>query len=196
MSAAYLYGDPHMITFDGFKYTFNGVGEYVALNALDGEFILQARSKPAEDTNNGLPVSTASFSAFAMQMRNSDTVEIQRSSFGGLNILVNGNRLSMSGDIEQSFNDVTVSSVNFGSTALVIFTEGPTIKIQNRKNFLLLEVASFPAKYHGSTKGLLGVWNGDPKDDLLRPDGIVLPPESTLKEIHKSFGELCKFKIL
>ena len=34
-------GDPHITTLDGLSYTFNGLGEYVMINASNGTFVLQ-----------------------------------------------------------------------------------------------------------------------------------------------------------
>lgn len=40
---AAAYGDPHLITFDGKDYTFNGKGEFTLLNSKRFNFKLQAR---------------------------------------------------------------------------------------------------------------------------------------------------------
>ena len=40
---AVAYGDPHLITFDGKDYTFNGKGEFTLLNSKRFNFKLQAR---------------------------------------------------------------------------------------------------------------------------------------------------------
>ncbi|KAJ7380979.1 hypothetical protein OS493_004572 [Desmophyllum pertusum] len=42
--------------------------------------------------------------------------------------------------------------------------------------------------YKNATKGLLGTWNDNPDDDFTLHDGTVLPPSSTLREIHFGFG--------
>lgn len=187
--AALLFGDPHMITLDGLQYTYNGAGEYVVLDALDGEFILQARTEPAERSDGGIPVGTA-FTAIAVRSRHSDVVEIQLSTFRGLTTVVNRGRLILPEQTEMSFSNVTVSSLG-NSTVSILFEGGLMIQVQNRNNFLLIQIASLPVAFQNNTKGLLGVWNGDPDDDLQRPDGTVLPPNSTLREIHEQFGELC-----
>ena len=192
-SVALLFGDPHMITLDGLQYTYNGAGEYVILDALNGEFLLQARTEPAERADGGNPVGTA-FTAFAVRMSDSDIVEVQLSTFRGLTIFVNGDRQLIPDLTDMSFNGVTVSSLG-NSTASVLFDGGLMIQAQNRNNFLIIQIASLPASYQNNTRGLLGVWNGDPDDDLQRPDGTVLPPNSTLQEIHELFGELCMFNI-
>lgn len=187
---ALLFGDPHVITLDGLQYTYNGAGEYVILDALDGELLLHARTEPAERADGGTPVGTV-FTALAMRARDSDVIEIQRSTFRGLRVLVNG---ELTDQTEMGFNKVSVHSL--GSSAIsVLFEGGLMIQAQNRDNFLLIRIASLPISYRNNTKGLLGVWNGDPDDDLQKPDGTLLSPESTLQEIHKSFGELCMWLI-
>lgn len=180
-----------MITLDGLQYTYNGAGEYVVLDGLDGDFILQARTEPVERSDGGKPVGTA-FTALATKIRNSDTIEIQRSTFRGLTILVNGERISLPEQTEMGFNNLTVTSGE-NSTATVLFEGGITIQAENRNNFILIQIASLPLSYLNNTKGLLGVWNGDPNDDLLRPDGTILSSNSSLREIHELFGEFCKF---
>ena len=41
--------DPHMITLDGFEYTFNGYGEYHVLQIPPIDFELQGRMQPLID---------------------------------------------------------------------------------------------------------------------------------------------------
>ena len=182
-----------MITLDGLQYTYNGAGEYVILDALDGEFVFQARTEPAERSDGGPPVGSA-FTAFAVRMRYSDVIEIQRSTFRGLTLFVNGGRVTLQDQEEMSLRNVTLASLG-NSTASILFEGGLMIQAQNRNNFLLIQIASLPDTYRNNTKGLLGVWNGDPDDDLRRPDGTVISPNSTLREIHDLFGESCTLYI-
>ena len=56
---AWWWGDPHIRTLDGRRYTFNGLGEYIFAN-VNGTFETQARTKlAAENTTATI------FSAFA-----------------------------------------------------------------------------------------------------------------------------------
>ena len=48
LSLGWLWGDPHFVTLDGGNYTFNGLGEYTMVNAKNGSFELQARTKLAK----------------------------------------------------------------------------------------------------------------------------------------------------
>ena len=190
MYAAFLFGDPHMITLDGLQYTFNGAGEYIILNALNGAFLVQARAEPAERVDGGTPVGTA-FTAIAATTNDSDIVEVQRSSIHGVNILVNGVRLMFSKPTEWRYRNVTIMYEG-NNTVGIRFSGGGLVKVQNMDDFLLIQVTTLPPPFVNNTKGLLGVWNRDPNDDLQTPDGNILSPNATMREIYYEFGEKCK----
>ena len=190
MYAAFLFGDPHMITLDGLQYTFNGAGEYIILNALNGAFLVQARAEPAERVDGGTPVGTA-FTAIAATTNDSDIVEVQRSSIHGVNILVNGVRLMFSKPTEWRYRNVTIMYED-NNTVGIRFSGGGLVKVQNMDDYLLIQVTTLPPPFVNNTKGLLGVWNRDPNDDLQTPDGNILSPNATMREIYYEFGEKCK----
>jgi hypothetical protein len=48
----WLWGDPHFVTLDGRKYTFNGLGEYIMTDINNGLFQLQARTKLVKGGGN------------------------------------------------------------------------------------------------------------------------------------------------
>lgn len=179
-----------MVTLDGLQYTYNGAGEYVILNALNGCFIFQGRTEPATRSDGGPAVGTA-FTAIAVKTNISDTVEVQRSVVVGINIIVNGERLSFTEPTTWTYSNVTISYEG-NNTVSIQFSTGEFIRIENIHNFLYMLLSSLPLYYMNNTKGLLGVWNGDPDDDLLRPDGVVIDSNSTMREIHTLFGETCK----
>ena len=43
----------------------------------------------------------------------------------------------------------------------------------------------------GKTKGLLGVWDGDKKNDFTLPNGEQLDVKSDASTIHWKFGQKC-----
>ena len=67
----WLWGDPHFMTLDGQNYTFNGLGEYVMVDAKDGFFQLQSRTQLAK----GGGTATV-FSAAVAKERESSTVQV------------------------------------------------------------------------------------------------------------------------
>lgn len=190
MHVATLFGDPHFVSLDGNAYTFNGVGEYVIINALNGSFLVQARTEPAERTDGGDPVGSV-FTAIAARSNNSDTVEVQQSSLRGVNILVNGERLPVGEPREWQFMGVSV--IYEGNNGVSVrFNSGGSLYAQVRSNILMIEIAAFPTEFWNQTQGLLGNWNGNPDDDFLLPDGQVLSTDISMEDIHYLFGEECE----
>ena len=55
-----MFGDPHMITLDGYRYTFNGHGEFTLLESLDKLLTVQVRMiEPPISGNNESNVTLA-----------------------------------------------------------------------------------------------------------------------------------------
>ena len=63
-----MFGDPHITTLDGARYTFNGWGEYtmVSIATEDVTFVLQSRTSLAE-TENGTLTNATIFTAFGAE---------------------------------------------------------------------------------------------------------------------------------
>ena len=74
-SVATGFGDPHLITFDGVEYTFNGYGEYHILQVAGPDFNLQGRMQPLIDEFGNANRGTV-YTAFAMKETNSDAVQV------------------------------------------------------------------------------------------------------------------------
>ena len=72
---ACIYGDPHIVTLDGHKYTFNGKGEFTMIQTDDSTFTVQGRMVEAND-NGGSEVPATVFSALCAKAMNSDTVQV------------------------------------------------------------------------------------------------------------------------
>ncbi|XP_067053673.1 fibrillin-2-like isoform X3 [Acropora muricata] len=182
----WFWGDPHIRTLDGGNYTFNGLGEYVMLDAESGTFQLQARTGLAQGNSTTGTV----FVAGAAKEENTTTVEVRINKDGGLHILFGGTPYSnfssltnqsieIAGNLSISKSEKNCLEVSFPSTTSVIFC--------TRKDMLSF-VVSPGDDYKNSTKGLLGTWNDNASDDFTLPDGTVLPPSSTAREIHFEFG--------
>ncbi|XP_044174744.1 uncharacterized protein LOC114975818 isoform X3 [Acropora millepora] len=182
----WFWGDPHIRTLDGGNYTFNGLGEYVMLDAQSGTFQLQARTGLAR----GNSTTGTIFVAGAAKEENTTTVEVRIKKDGGLHILFGGKLYSnfssltnqsveTAGNLSISKSEEDCLEVSFPSTTSVIFCA--------RKEMLSF-VVSPGDDYKNSTKGLLGTWNDNMTDDFLLPDGTVLSPSSTAREIHFGFG--------
>ncbi|KAK2160812.1 hypothetical protein NP493_1626g00009 [Ridgeia piscesae] len=191
----WFYGDPHIRTLDGFQYTFNGLGEYTLLETTHGNFTLQGRTAKARDAN-GTETDATVFSAFAARDVDSDTVHIgMNATRDGLEIFVDGSpttdwfkTANLTDDKE--FDNVTLTKTNV-TQIKVSYKSGFSLTIGMSAQQLDITVGASD-KFKNHTKGLMGVFNGDPMDDLLPPgeNAVPLSNISSEKTIFYQFGEL------
>ena len=187
------FGDPHFITLDGYKYTFNGKGEFIFIETVDKEFTLQGRMVEAQTRNgsnqtvNGGTV----FVAFVAKESNSDTVQFELDQ-QGLVALVNGEIVDFGMLLSQRFANVTVSDKGNG-TLSADFTSGTSILVTAKNGIISDFLITIPNEYFNRTRGLLGKFNQDSSDDL-RPanSSVSLPLNSSLEMIHYQFGLTCE----
>ena len=188
-----MFGDPHLVTLDGYQYTFNGRGEFTLVETMDQSFTLQGRMiQPQGSTNSTSVGGGTSFVALAMKQSGNPTVQLEISG-DELIVLVGGLELDFAGLTEQSIGNITV--VDEGDdTFTVRITSGVTLQASKRNQILTNILVTVPEDF--VTRGLLGQFNGDPTDDFLPRDNTVpLPIDSTTLEIHYNFGTTCKILI-
>lgn len=186
-----MYGDPHMVTLDLHKYTFNGKGEFILIQELNNSFTLQGRMVETTNDNNNIVPATV-FSALVAKQNDSDTVQLQLDNFTNIIALVNGEEIDFSELTEQEFNNVTVADLG-NNTFTATFSGGPFVKVQEENEIISVMLVSLPSSYRNRTQGLMGNYNGDTADDLTpRGRGQALQLNSTLRDIHELFGVTCK----
>ena len=187
-----MYGDPHIVTLDGLKYTFNGKGEYILIATEADRFSLQGRMVEAEMSGGGNATASV-FSALVAKQIYSDTVQFELSR-RGIDVRVNGEILDFSDLDELPFNNVTVSDRG-NSIYSALFNSGAYVEVRLENDIISTVLVSLPDSFEGITRGLMGSYNGDIHDDLL-PNGSIQPISinSSLEEIHKQFGVTCKLK--
>lgn len=189
-SLGFLFGDPHLVTLDGYRYTFNGRGDFWLVQTADSSFSFQGRMIPALDAN-GQPVPATVFSVLVAQQSNSDTVQLELAS-DQLVALINGIPVDLSVLPVQRFGNVSLVD-NGGNRISVIFSSGVTIEATADNGFIASTFISLPSTFGGLVQGLLGVFNGDQSDDLTpQGGGQPLPLNSSLQTIHNEFGLTCK----
>ena len=178
-----------MITLDGFKYTFNGKGEFTLVEHEDELFTLQARMEEALNSDGNVVQATV-FTAIAAKQNDSDTVQFELSR-RGLDALVNGERVIFDDLQKQEFTNVTVTNLG-NQTLSALFSSGAYVQAKEENEIISVLLVSLSDSYRGNTSGLLGVFNGDMTDDLMmRNSSEYLPLNSTNEQIHQ-FGLDCK----
>ncbi|XP_061422348.1 mucin-like protein [Lethenteron reissneri] len=170
---AFLLGDPHITTLDNVSYTFNGLGEYTVLEVStdQNDFTMQARTAIAG--SNGTSKAT-SFVAIVAQENGSSKVEwILKDN---ITVVLLDSQVTQVSENKTFFNQTSVE-LSYGSV-IASFPSGISVNVTasyGALNFITL----LPQKFVNQTQGLLGVFNGDPKDDFKSKNGTVLPFDGT-----------------
>ncbi|XP_055334311.1 uncharacterized protein LOC129585591 [Paramacrobiotus metropolitanus] len=191
------HGDPHIQTYDGFRYTFNGLGEYILLE-IPNVITVQGRTARAK-SEQGVELQATVWSALAFRVGNI-TMQIGISSRGdGLHLYVNRDSIDL--DTVSSLINLGDSKINLdrqAGTALQKVSAqlalGILVEIE-KVDFVIQFEVSLPSIYKNSqSAGLLGRWNDDATDDLL-PRGHTVPlhPNSSTQEIF-AFGETWRIR--
>ena len=179
------------MTLDGFKYTFNGRGEYTLIETMEHGLTLQGRMIPASGRNESSVPATV-FSAIAAKDNNSDTVQFEIGENGMLTAMVSG-ELVVFDITEQDFEKVTVKSLGNNSLE-ALFDSGVYIRAKGENNIISTFQVVLPESYYKDVHGLLGTFNGDKSDDLLPRFGDTpLSLEASTEDIHNQFGITCEF---
>ncbi|KAK7483626.1 hypothetical protein BaRGS_00025179, partial [Batillaria attramentaria] len=185
-------GDPHIITFDEKNYVFNGWGEYtmMTLNTPDVNFTLQGRTDLAE-TESGQLCNATVFAAFGAEENGVRMfVGLDPGNKSSLIIYANGTDYSFQ---FQNNTDFLVDTEDFQlardiNVLYASFPSGISIGVSVRIKSLAVSV-SLPLAFQGQTLGLLGNNNGKKEDDLVLPDGTMLPNNLTERQIFEQFGK-------
>lgn len=189
-----MIGDPHLVTLDGFKYTFNGHGEFTIIETTNSSlFTLQGRMVPILKSNGEFADATI-FSALVARQEDSDTLQFELSR-RGLDVLINGDLVQFGDLNERQFHNVRVNSLGY-STYSATFTSGVYIKVKETNAIISLVNIVLPSNFRGRTEGLLGNYNGNPTDDLQpKSSNVPISVNSTIQELHMTFGITCKLYV-
>ena len=188
IETACMFGDPHIITLDGFQYTFNGKGEFILIEAIEQQFVLQGRMTEPLHLPNSSSLGTA-FTALAVKLGRNPTIQLEVEN-NTLLVFGDGERIDFAGLPEQQTENVTI--LNKGNQTIVVrIVPGVSLEASNRNGILTNILITVPEDF--STKGLLGQFNGDASDDLLpRNSTLPLHTNATAQDIYHQFGLTCK----
>ena len=148
-----------MVTLDGYRYTFNGHGEFTMIESVDDFLTVQARMvEPpvfgSNDSNAKLSGRGTVITAIAARHKESDTVQFEMID-DELIALVNGDIVELNELSEYQYQNLTVSNAG-NNTLAATLTTGLTITVKG-KNGILSEVSVVLSDdYYDNTRGLLG----------------------------------------
>ncbi|OCT80632.1 hypothetical protein XELAEV_180274491mg, partial [Xenopus laevis] len=172
----FLYGDPHINTLDGAQYTFNGLGEFILVNIKDesgNAFTLQGRTARTE---NGTGNAT---NFVALAAYTSTGAQLQWTLVGDseISLLYNGTSIPLTENITSidklilEKKEKQITAHFYGGNSVTVYAEFGVLAF----------VVTLQPRYLNRTEGLLGLYNGDPSDDLVSADGQTLPYNTSTK---------------
>ena len=210
--SGWVFGDPHFRSVDNNTFTFNGIGEYLLLESSNNQLTIQTRLEQFEDTGGSV------MSAIIIQQANIGVqVEAENGALklyvqgdlhplptgddiyivteNGINSVANDgssieNVASLDPLVQPTSNDQLFVRVDDSGTLLITTPDGASLMVSLQMSFLQTAV-ELSSSYTNNTRGLVGVFNGDPADDFTLPNGTVLQANLTEAEVY-SFGLECK----
>ncbi len=171
--AAWSAGEPHLQTFEGYGYDFQAAGEFVLVRSASGDLEVQARQEP---TGSGhVTMNTA----VAVRIGGS-VVEVNDS-----DVVIDGEATPKS-EFRSHDPPGGGAVLDANGTIRFMWPDGSEMSFVGRS--LVIGLASARA---GAVEGLLGDLDGDPRDDLLGPDGTALLSDGrlTYDEIYEDLAE-------
>jgi hypothetical protein len=179
------FGDPHIVTLDGFSYSFQTVGEFLLAQSKDGQFIVQTRQ-------TAVPQRDLSLNKAVAVKIGSDRIVYYAPQSGTADVLkVNG--------IVQNLKDETIklpsgallqkkgSEYTIGSGREEQVSLRP-IRVADLE-FVNVTV-SIPKGRQGEMMGLLGDFDGDQNNDLRGRSGKVFPQRSSYGSVKSAIANL------
>jgi WD40 repeat protein len=166
-----IYGDPHIVTFDGLRNGFQAVGEFILAKSERGDFEVQGRFKGVGD-NASLP------SAVAIKA-------------GGERIGIYQGKLKINA---RNVNEASLPIVLEGGARVdknggeyrVIASTGEWVEVSG-SSVLTIKV-TVPKSRLSKMYGLLGNYNNSPNDDLKTRQGKVVGINPNYDQLYKEYG--------
>lgn len=182
------WGDVHLVTNDGKAYDFQAVGEFILIESLIDDFVIQTRQKPWGNSKT-VSVNTA----FATKIDGFNVIfdtELpvgQELSVGGLtqNLLSGDSILLGNSQIKRQGNEYIFTYV--GPDGILSTTDDDRVTVKDRENHLNIYVDSANYRF-GVIQGLLGNGDGISTNDFALRDGTNLGSPS-VQTIHTTYAD-------
>lgn len=175
-TTARSFGEPHIVTFDGFAYDLQAAGEFIAVESTtDDPFQIQLRYEPMTGS--------------AIQACRQVTLTT------GIATMVGERRITVADEVLRVDGEV------MDDVSAVDLPEGAELEWSNKRlsitwpggeqlTYYALDAEfSLPESRAGQVRGLLGQFDGVPTNDLQLRDGVLLDLPTSFELLHGRFAD-------
>jgi hypothetical protein len=176
-----VWGDPHLVTFDGLAYDLQTAGEHLLVESDDGSVVLQTRHEPW-GTSDRVSVVTAvalELTGLAVEIDADGTLTVD----GQVATLANGDWIPLL-DSAAISRDGNTYSIGWPGDS----DERFRLDVKYGSDHLNL-TPYLPPSLMGSVSGLLGDGDGDPSNDLATSDGTVLEQPISSSTLYGTYAD-------
>lgn len=188
-----VFGDPHLATTDGLLYDLQQVGEFTAFTSGDATAPrVQVRTAPVGDSKTASLVSAAAAGnanqRIAFVSKNAVLTITRTDGTKAETVTIDDGAQR---DLGAGMTLTAEASTDFtGRGYTVRWAEGSLLQVNDAGWWgLLVSFEPSGAAKATQPRGLLGNFNGDPADDLTRPDGRRVATDASPATIRSDFGD-------
>jgi len=171
------YNDPRIVTIDKQYHDFQAAGEFTLIESTTGDLKIQVRQQPIG--NN--PRSNVSDNTAVATVLGGKHIGI----YQGQGLLIDGQPTQIANDDALAIGDGRI--YREGSTYTIVYPTGDQLvaSVGSRVNVNVY----LTDEREGNVKGLLGNFNKNPKDDLAKPDGTVIPEPVSQQQLYGEYAD-------
>lgn len=172
-------GDPHLRSYDGVQFDFQGVGEYIYTQSASKDLIIQGRMEafgPYVSRNTAL----------AIKMGN-DRIGFYTAE-DDLAVLLDGKVVTFEKGAVQLESGTIHQSKSRPHRYTATWSDGSQMRLKRRGPYIDMEVNLAPAR-RGDVAGLLGNFDGEVANDIRLPTGETVDlDDMSFKKLYQTFG--------
>ncbi|MEG4012330.1 MULTISPECIES: VWD domain-containing protein [unclassified Microcoleus] len=171
------YNDPRIVTIDKQYHDFQAAGEFTLIESTTGDLKIQVRQQPI----NNNPRSNVSDNTAVATVLGGKRIGIYKDQ----GLLIDGQPTQIANDDALAIGEGRI--YREGNTYTVVYPTGDQLvaKVGSRVN---VEVYLTDDR-EGKVKGLLGNFNKNPKDDLVKRDGTVIPEPVSQQQLYGEYSD-------
>jgi hypothetical protein len=173
------YNDPRIITIDKQYHDFQAAGEFTLIESTTGDLKIQARQQP---TNNN-PRSNVSDNTAVATVLGGKRIGIYKDQ----GLLIDGQPTQIANDDALAIGDGRIYGE--GNIYTIVYPTGDQLVVNLIRGSRVNVSVYLTDDREGKVKGLLGNFNKNPKDDLAKRDGTVIPEPVSQQQLYGEYSD-------